>query len=144
VTIAHDLRARLSGALPAEQHAIMCDGVRGEVMRILRIDAESAPSRHDRLMDLGLDSLMAVQLRNALSTMLELERPLPSTLVFDYPTIDAIAVFLLDRTGLSAATPREPAAAPRSNDATTIAASTIAAMSDDEIAATLLAREDGA
>ncbi len=143
--VVNDFRLRLVEALPAERHAMMCDGVRGEVMRILRLDASSPPSRQDRLMELGMDSLMAVQLRNALSTMLELDRALPSTLIFDYPTIDAIAGFLMERSGLlAAATPSPVVATPRVDETATIAASTIAGMSDDEIAAALLAREDGA
>ena len=140
-----DFRRRLAAALPADQHAMMCDGVRGEVMRILRLDADSAPARSDRLMDLGMDSLMAVQLRNALATMLELEKRLPSTLIFDYPTIDAIATFLLERSGVHGPTaaPTAATAVARGDDADTIAASTIAGMSDEEIAAALMERESG-
>jgi acyl carrier protein len=49
------------------------------------------------LKDLGLDSLMAVELRNVLGAELELEHPLPTTLVFDYPNIAAIADVLLQK-----------------------------------------------
>ena len=144
--VAHDFRLRLSAAMPAEQHDMLCDGVRGEVMRILRLDADSAPARSDRLMELGMDSLMAVQLRNALATMLEIENALPSTLIFDYPTIDAIATFLLERSGLqgrSAAPAASPTLAP-TDEPDTIAASTIASMSDEEISAALMEREGNA
>ena len=44
------------------------------------------------LHDIGLDSLMAVELRNALSRAVE--RSLPTTLLFDYPSIKAVSLYL--------------------------------------------------
>ena len=41
---------------------------------------------------MGLDSLMAVELRNALGASLKCS--LPATLLFDYPTLDALVDFL--------------------------------------------------
>ncbi len=96
---------RLDGAVPAERLDHLRDLVRGEVMRVLRLDAAAAPARHDRLMDLGMDSLMAVQLRNALNQALALAHPLASTLMFDYPTIDAIAAHLDERLAPSGRAP---------------------------------------
>lgn len=49
------------------------------------------------LMTAGLDSLSAVEFRNALSSKLGME--LPSTLVFDFPTVKAISQFVSDQAG---------------------------------------------
>jgi acyl carrier protein len=46
-----------------------------------------------RLFDLGLDSLMSVELRNRLEA--ELKKPLSSTLVFDYPTLEDLQDYLM-------------------------------------------------
>ena len=56
--------------------------------------ADSAP-----LMEAGLDSLAAVELRNALDARFALE--LPATVTFDYPTPAALAVHIASRVNTS-------------------------------------------
>ena len=90
--------ARLESALPDEREELMNDYVRTRVMEVLRMDADRRPGLQHRLMDLGLDSLMAVQLRNLLELGLGLERSLPATLMFDYPTIASISTLLVNYT----------------------------------------------
>jgi SAM-dependent methyltransferase len=101
-TGADAFRARLTSALPDERLALLRDFVRERVMAVLRLDLSQAPGPGQRLMDLGFDSLMAVQLRNQVGTGLGLSKMLPVTPLFDYPTIDAIAHHILVRLALTA------------------------------------------
>ncbi|XYI03831.1 type I polyketide synthase [Sorangium sp. So ce1128] len=96
--------ARLGSLTPAAQQAEIEAVVRSEVAQAL-----SLPSGGDLLADrplreLGFDSLMAVELRSALSK--RLGRPLPATLAFDHPTVQALSRYLLDKVR-----PAEPPAA---------------------------------
>jgi acyl carrier protein len=47
------------------------------------------------LNEMGLDSLMAVELRNRLSLLLD--RALPATLLFDYPTLTALSGYVVEQ-----------------------------------------------
>ncbi|MFF1909892.1 SDR family NAD(P)-dependent oxidoreductase, partial [Kitasatospora sp. NPDC058218] len=87
--------AQRTAALPADQRAeAVLDLVRTQVATVLghatpqSIDAERA------FKELGFDSLTAVELRNRLIGATGLR--LPSTLVFDYPTLSAVTGHLLD------------------------------------------------
>ena len=85
------LVSQLEALGPVERRQMLERVVRGAVGHVLKI----APSRLDRRKsfgDLGLNSLMAVELRNRLETALG--RPLSATLAWNYPTIEAIVDFL--------------------------------------------------
>jgi hypothetical protein len=82
-------------ALPdVERHDTLVGLVRQAVVGVLRLDASRPPQREQRLMDFGVDSMMAVEFRNVLTRQLKLPKKLPATLMFDYPTVDAIATYL--------------------------------------------------
>lgn len=88
--------AKSLSILPAEQqlHAIS-RLVRSEVARVLSLSSESGVQSNQPLKELGLDSLMAVELRNGLARRLGMS--LPATLVFHHPTTSAIVEYVSKR-----------------------------------------------
>ena len=136
----HALLAELAQALPSEHAELLAGHVRTRVVEILRLDAQHVPAIRDRLMQLGLDSLMAVQLRNRLAADLGLKTRLPATLVFDHPTCAAIGAFLARQ--LEAGTP--PSLGPTSGPSAPAPAapSSVDDLSEAEAEALLLARLD--
>jgi acyl transferase domain-containing protein/SAM-dependent methyltransferase/acyl carrier protein len=134
-----EFRQRIEAALPTEREDLMNDYVRARLHEVLRLEPGRRLDRRHRLVELGLDSLMAVQLRDLLESGLGLGRVLPATLVFDYPTIEAVSKFLLQ-----SLTPQEAAPAPSPSvkipkvDSTAERLREVEAMSDEEVEAQLL------
>jgi acyl carrier protein len=98
----------LEDVAPHRRRATLLEWVRGHAAHVLDLPpaqlADGTP-----LSDLGLDSLMAVELRNVVGASLRTATPLPATLVFDYPTVAAIATYLGDQVlGLGGAGDDEP------------------------------------
>nr|WQM80008.1 type I polyketide synthase [Streptomyces sp.] len=86
------LERRLNGLSGAEREQLLVDLVRGHVARILGHHGVDAVPPDRAVNELGLTSLGAVELRNALNA--ETGLSLPPTLVFDYPTPLAVAGLL--------------------------------------------------
>jgi acyl transferase domain-containing protein len=88
----HGLAARLAGLPDEERQAALMDLVGTQVAAVLghgspdRIEAERG------FLDMGFDSLTAVELRNRLNLIIGLR--LPSTTLFDHPTPTALARYL--------------------------------------------------
>jgi acyl transferase domain-containing protein len=62
------------------------------VTETLRLGSSQRPKQ--RLFELGMDSLMAIELRSRLQSLLG--QPLPATVVFDYPSVEELAHYVKD------------------------------------------------
>ncbi|MCP3771636.1 type I polyketide synthase [Streptomyces sp. MAR25Y5] len=100
------LGRRLAALPRPDQLAQLTLLVRREAAVVLGIETADGVSAGQVLKDLGLDSLMAVELRRRLSA--ETGLSLPSTLAFDHPTPTAVATLLLDKLDLTGEAPRKP------------------------------------
>jgi len=89
---AETLRSQLAAAPAGRRMDLLCDAIREQAARVMRHPDPAAIDDQRALRDLGLDSLMSVELRNAL--VAKLDRKLPATLLFDHPSVAALAAFV--------------------------------------------------
>jgi acyl carrier protein len=87
------LAASLRAAPPAEHGVVLERFVREQAAQVLRMRPERLDPQRP-LQDLGIDSVMGLELRNRLRGALD--APLPATLVWTYPTVAQLAQHLLD------------------------------------------------
>ncbi len=87
-----NLQQQLADLPPARQRSLVLSHVREQACTVLGFDLARPLNPQQPLSELGLDSLMAVELRNLLSRTVH--AALPATLLFDYPTIAALSGYL--------------------------------------------------
>jgi epothilone polyketide synthase D len=79
---------------PRQREEVVLKTVRAEVARVLSMGNAEVVVKDRPLKELGLDSLMAVELRNALGK--RVGKTLPATLAFDYPSPSAIVTYIVE------------------------------------------------
>ncbi|MFF1561796.1 SDR family NAD(P)-dependent oxidoreductase, partial [Streptomyces sp. NPDC058279] len=84
--------AGLSALTEAEQERVLLDVVRAQVAAVLAYPSPDAVGETQEFLELGLDSLTAVELRNRLNAATGLR--LPATLLFDHPSPVLVAARL--------------------------------------------------
>ena len=92
-----DLLSRLRQTPAAAHEELLVSFLQREVQAVLRLPSTPAPTVG--FFDLGMDSLMAVELRNRLNRAFSEEYMAPNTVVFDYPDIGTLARHLTEALG---------------------------------------------
>jgi acyl transferase domain-containing protein/NADPH:quinone reductase-like Zn-dependent oxidoreductase len=116
----------------ADRRRLVTAHVAAQARHVLGLDDDVPLDERLALKEAGLDSLMAVELRNVLTR--SLGESLPATLLFDHPSLGALVTFILAELGLVEADRVAPA--PEAEDDETAA---LAELSDEEAEALLLA-----
>jgi myxalamid-type polyketide synthase MxaE and MxaD len=86
------LLRQLDQVRPEEQLEIVLDHVRVAVARTLNLDTNRPIDIRQGLFEMGMDSLMSVELKGRLEA--SVGQTLPSTLTFNYPSIETLAGYL--------------------------------------------------
>ena len=134
------IRAELLSAAPRERPRVAERFLKEQIARVLR----SSPDKidvHQPLTSLGIDSLMAVELKNRVET--EMEVALPVTALLQGPTLAQLAAVLLEQL-----TEQAPAAAtaPTGQESESVLLAKLDELSDeevDELLQEMIEAEDG-
>ena len=70
----------------------LIEQIRAQVAKVLGFGSPDLVEVQENFADLGMDSLMAVELKNSLQASLGIS--IPQTLFFDYPTVEGLASYL--------------------------------------------------
>jgi acyl transferase domain-containing protein/NADPH:quinone reductase-like Zn-dependent oxidoreductase/acyl carrier protein len=87
------IRQQLAQAAPAARTPLLEGFLRQQLARVLGLASPDVIERDQPLFDLGVDSLMATELRSRLEGQLSVG--LRATLIFNYPTLQALAHYLI-------------------------------------------------
>jgi acyl carrier protein len=84
-------RQQLEAASASDRKTLLIAFIRSHLAKLLGIAPEEIDPQIN-FFDLGMDSLMAVELRNSLQTSFDCSTPV--SLAFDYPTLETLADYL--------------------------------------------------
>lgn len=93
-----DLLPQLEQASPAERRRLLQSHVRAVIIQVLGLEPSYFIDPQQGLRDIGMDSLMSLELRNCLQ--ISMGQSLPSTIAFDCPTLGALVDYLAEKAQL--------------------------------------------
>ena len=88
-----NIREQLEQTPASKRQQHLAKRIRDLAVRVIGLDAANPLDLNKPLKELGLDSLMAVELAKMVSA--DADRPFPATMVFTHSTVAAIAAYLL-------------------------------------------------
>ena len=97
------IRSKLLDALPRERKAGVLSVLEPMAKDVLGMPEGEVLHPRQPLRDVGLDSLLSLDLRDRIGR--EIGRPLPATLLFERPTLENLADYILEELGFSLAEP---------------------------------------
>jgi acyl transferase domain-containing protein/enoyl-CoA hydratase/carnithine racemase/acyl carrier protein len=89
-----DLLAALCDALDAEKAELLAEFMQRELAELLEYEPSDLPETRRGFFDMGMESVMVERFRSTLER--ELLVSLPDTVLFDFPTIEALTAHLAD------------------------------------------------
>lgn len=88
------LLQQLKNAIPGQRKKMIQECLRRLVRTTLGLSADHTLSNDQGFLDLGMDSLMSIELKNKLQAEIGSSYALPPTLAFDHSTINALTTYL--------------------------------------------------
>jgi len=129
---------RLRAAVPAERRELLMAMLSAELARALGLAPDARIDPRRSVVEMGLDSLRAVDVKIAVEKSLDCA--LPTTLLFDYPTLESLVNYFVDEVLTLEPAPAVQSARGGGEADVAAQASELAALTEAELAS-LLAKE---
>jgi acyl transferase domain-containing protein/acyl carrier protein len=89
------IRQQLDAASVDRRMSLLTEFLTSEIKDVLGLSVSHTLKSQKGLFEMGMDSLMAIDLKNRLQK--KIEKTLPSTLIFDYPTIEDLTKYIAEK-----------------------------------------------
>jgi acyl transferase domain-containing protein len=130
------LLQRLENTPPQERLTFLIAHLQNEVASVLHLDPFQLPEPKQGFFDMGMDSLLAVELKNRLE--ISLGHSVSATLAFNYPNIESLALYLIKDVINLDYTDKSDAAFQNDENELALVAAKVEHLSDEETEALLI------